>query len=178
MKKINKNQVKKLRTVASKIFEDDQEYHDWLKTNYKVKSTLGLGFYEAIEAINLLEGNTTFVARNYRISRKQGLRISILENLLGWDNEPQRLLKFVDRQVKTPGKNIDQIRKDEAGKVIIGLQRILSRGSQDVYDWLNKMTNDELKVQREIIKVIYSDNADSLMNKIKNTKQVRVSSAL
>jgi len=175
MKNINKKQVKKIRTVASKVFADDGEYHEWLKSNYGIKSTLDLGFYEAIEAINLLEGDTSFVARQrkndpnkWRISKSQALRISVLEDLLGWANEPARLLKFIDRQVKHPGKNITDLSKQEARKVIIGMQRILSRGSQDVYDWINKMNNGELGAQGEMIRAIYSDNPESLMQKVNN----------
>lgn len=169
MKRINKAQVKKIRTVASRVFADDAEYHDWLKLNYGIKSTLDLGYYEAIEAINLLEGNTSFVARrrknrvDFRISRPQAIRISILEKLLGWEADPARLIKFVDRQVKEPGRNIEDLTKSEARKVIIGLQRILSRNSRDVYDWLNGMRNEDLQAHSETIKAIYSDNPESLM---------------
>ena len=91
------------------------------------------------------------------------MRIALLEKFLGWDNNPQRLFEFIKRQI-SQDKKVSQLSKFEAGKIIIGMQKILACGSKDIYDWINDLRNNELNQPqtRLVIEAIYEDNPKEL----------------
>jgi len=160
MRAITKPQIKKIRTMASHIFGDDEDYHNWLIENFGKKSTKKLNIHEASEAFRLLDGDTSGYDGRL-LSKAQGERIALLQDMMDWDSE--HLVGFVDRQVKG-GKKISQLYKHEARKVIIGLQRVISKGSKDVYDWINRMNNKQLGdfQIKKAVTAIYTDNINEM----------------
>lgn len=164
----SKGQVKAIRTLASKIFRDDDEYHDALMSNYGVKSSKDLRYYEASEFINKLSrlagstptsagGNTSPSAgapsyygkgkkgRQRNLTPAQAERIEILKNILGWNE--QSVLNFIHRQTRRL-KGVQMLMNWEAVKVIVGMQRILSKNAGIEYSEINSASNKELKNMR------------------------------
>jgi len=164
-RKITKSQVRALRTAASKVFPNDELYHDWLMNNFKVESTLELSNTQARRAIDLLAKETGFKSkRNYYgsgikgqkagpLTENQAKKIGALERLLGW--ERKQTLGFIRRQT---GKlcDVQMLRNYEAQKVIVGMQRIAAGGDQKIYKQLNTMqiTDPDSPVGKALIEVL------------------------
>ncbi len=152
MRDITKQQIKKIRTMASIIWGDDDLYHDWLFESFKVASTKDLNFSEASEAIRILSHDNKLFNHNppfekkgkkYTwISRAQAERIAILEVILGWNDASTRLTGFIRRQIGDDVAVMDMSSK-EARKVIIGMQRIVAPKSED-FKCINNASNDDL----------------------------------
>jgi len=77
-----------------------------------------------------------------RITPAQADRIDILQELLGWSDKG--LLSFIQRQT-SKNQAVDWLTGVQAGKVIVGMQRVLSGGDQALYKAINDMTNSQLK---------------------------------
>lgn len=147
-------QIKTIQTLRRKQFgNDEQDYRDWLMANFDVHSTKQLNKSNASEAIQILIGGDISnkrgkyigsgeVGSQRHLTQAQANRIAILENLLGWSESGT--LKFIERQIGRP-KAVDWLMNFEAGKVIVGMTRVLSNGDQDKYLQLNQMPNQTLK---------------------------------
>jgi hypothetical protein len=163
---ITKNQIKAVRTLASRVFPTDDDYRAMLYT-MNVTSTKDLTFHQAQELIadlsKIANSNSVIPERSYRESTKgkkyygtgtrgqqrhltalQAERIGILSDALGWDDA--RLRGFLKRQLD---KNtaVQMLMNYEAGKVIVGLQRIFTDGNREYYLKINKLNNEQLKSQ-------------------------------
>ncbi len=166
-KKISKGQIKKLRTLAS-MQMDDEAYHDWLFDVFHKESTKDLSSWEAHQAIRCLETGTmpkrksdTPRAPLYRgdnsrggsyrgesLSKGQLVRIALLQMYLEWDDEA--LFKFIGKQIKRDNGQPTGLKKAEAVKVVVGLQRVLADSNKKLYAWINKMSNKELQLPENI----------------------------
>jgi hypothetical protein len=163
--KITNKQVIALRTAASKMFASDENYHDWLGTNFGKFSTLQLTVNEAGEAIRLISKNyfnqknrhygTGKPGLQQHLTQRQATKIGFLEKILGWENEPGRMTGFIQRQTGRL-KAVEMLMNWEATKVIIGLQRIIAGKNKRLYDYLNtlKIYNPESIRGKAIIKSI------------------------
>jgi len=149
--KITKKQIRALRAAAGKVFDDDEDYHDWLANCFLgIVSTKDLSAREASQAIGLLRKSIGYEGNVYGSGRRgdatgfithmQALKIRHLIAELGWGNAGK--LKFIKRQT---GRTCDirMLRNYEATKVIVGLQRVLAGGDNDVYKRLNEMVPGE-----------------------------------
>lgn len=150
MSAITKAQVKKLRTVASKVFETDEDYRDALRF-YGCDSTVLLTKDQASDFISRLEGKqppkrsykgTGKRGRQQHLTPAQAERIEILESLLGWNRT--RTNGFIKRQVRH-FKAVEMLMNYEAVKVITGMQRIIANGDKDVYRTINRSSNMDLR---------------------------------
>ena len=129
--------------MASKIWDDDM-YHYWLEEHFSKVSTKDLSFDQANRAKKMLwkivNGEST--RDFYRISKSQAVRIATLEYILNWQDDKSRLAGFCKKQT---GKDMDILKydKNEANKIIVGLQRIIAPKACD-YQKLNKAGNSKL----------------------------------
>ncbi len=162
-------QIKAIHTLKSKLHLDEETY----KTNlsrYGVKSSTDDNFSRDM-ATDLIKSMSKIINTNSKTSpdsstglpsygtgrrgyqkhltQLQAARIEILEELLGWKGDSgeenhKRLLGFIFKQT---GKQtaIQMLMNYEAGKVIVGMQRILAGSDKDLYSAINKMSNTELK---------------------------------
>lgn len=140
--KIDKKQIKVIRALAAKIFDDDDAYRDWLTKNFfrndARKSTTELTQQEGREAIEILMrfmppaskpaagGNVSRYKGSddgVHLTKRQAYRISFLETALGWQDNFARLQGFIFKQT---GKNqsVEMLSKGEASKVITGLEKM------------------------------------------------------
>lgn len=136
----NKKQIKAIRTLASRHFYNDDDYHDWLFEQFKKRSTKELNSYEASEAIQLLSFRKPPLRRDggryYRgmgragdggvfITQAQADKIGALENAFGWSGDPFRLIGFIKKQTGKI-KTVEMLSRSEASKVIIGLEKLMN----------------------------------------------------
>lgn len=157
--KITKAQIKAIHTAKAQIFQTEEDYRDWLFKNFGVVSSRDLSYSQAREAVGLLMRFTGYDKTNkrasYRITKAQLNRIKSLEIIAGWNDNPQRLLGFIEKQT---GKQTtpEMLTKAEAKKIIIGLLRILSNGNKDLFKMLNtqKYFDPESPAGKAIIKTI------------------------
>lgn len=135
MTKITKDQTRALRSVASKVFKDNDRYHEWLMDNYGYSSTLELSKADAIQAINLLlksvgqgimlkQDDAGKLAIGNWLTPAQRSKIEKLEKELGWQDNPSRLIGFIKRQTRL-NKSVRMLSVKEAQKVINGLNQML-----------------------------------------------------
>lgn len=147
MKYINNRQIKALRTAASKVFASDDDYRDFLASNFDgITSTKDLSQDEASKAIDILCKMTGFrhpvksSGEKGRpaghLTEKQLRKIYALQEFGGWSRHS--LTGFIKRQT---GKfcPVEMLLNHEAQKVIIGMQRVISKGDSDEFKRLNKM---------------------------------------
>jgi len=161
---ITKNQIRAVRTLASRVFPSDDDYRSMLGT-IGVESTRQLSFEQAKGIIAQLskrvgtnpchsERSEESHPKKYygtgkrgsqrHLTASQAERIGILADALGWDDA--RLHGFLKKQLN---KNtaVQMLMNFEAVKVIVGLERILADGNRKYYLQLNKMNNQQLKSQ-------------------------------
>ncbi len=174
-------QIKAIHTLKSKLHLDDENYRMNL-SRYGVNSTTDKNFSskmagDFIKHLSKSVASIRFSAeaekhsatgdvakkkyygtgeRGYQhhLTPMQAERISILENLLQWnesedrsqksEDSNKRLLGFIFKQTGKQ-KAVQMLMNYEAGKVIVGMQRILAIGDQAKYNALNKMPNKQLK---------------------------------
>ena len=137
---IRKDQIIRLRTVASKLFQDDHQYHGWLGANYDVESTKdlserqgNLAYHEIDRQLKLsseTEGSLPgFVGRKGFITLKQYKYMKAMFDELGWDTE-KRQMGFIRKQLGLP-KNVhklpESLKKDEARKILFPLEKMTDR---------------------------------------------------
>jgi hypothetical protein len=139
-------QLKAIHTASRRIFNTDDDYRSWLFDNYGVFSASNLKMGEASQAIGLLQKITGYKSkftytpkRPGRITVYQINRIVSLTILLDWHKQTFRIDGFIKRQT---GKSttVKMLTSHEAQKIIIGLQRIIANGSDDIYRYLNTVT--------------------------------------
>jgi len=136
MSDINNKQIKILRTCASKVFADNDQYHEWLASNFGKSSTKKLNNSEAVEAIYLVsqmvpgapkvkksKGRYTGAGTFGMLTASQAWKIEQLEDALGWSESPQRLKGFIKRQL-SKGKHVESLTNREASRVISGLVKL------------------------------------------------------
>jgi len=163
----NSDQVRAIRTLASKIFADDNEYHDSLEQNFGVRSCKSLTIAQASSFVKNLSSHLSGTGlsssgsvhprasgtfnkytgrgvkgRQKHLTAYQAERIELLEKLLGWKSENTTV--FVSRQVKLL-KGVEMLMNWEAVKVIVGMQKILSSNLKTEYAVINAARNSELK---------------------------------
>lgn len=128
---IQKRTIKRLRTVASKVFGDDEQYYQFIGTNYQVDSTLDLTEEQAEEAISILDRELKARKRAEHgrrdpkmISQNQKEYIEGLFKELGWAEGP-RWWGFIAKQT---GKKstLNMLTRRDASKVIVGLERMVA----------------------------------------------------
>ena len=138
-----KGQRKAIHAAAAITFGSDDDYREWLHNNFGVHSCTNLSFSEAHQAIQILAAFTGHKS-DYKHQPRQGSRVSgaqitkikALEILLDWKENPARLDGCINRQTgKTAA--LEMLNKSEAKKIIIGMQRIASGKSKEVYKALN-----------------------------------------
>ena len=139
MTDITKDQIRAIRTIASRMFPDDDAYHNWLMNNYHVASTKDLSKQMASQIIEML-GDPTHTkiseeskGRYYgggnpgsnrdHLTQAQADEIARLEDALGWTENPKRLRGFIVRQI---GKHctVEMLMNYEARKVISGMKKM------------------------------------------------------
>jgi hypothetical protein len=159
---ITKNQIKAVRTLASRIFPSDDDYRSMLAT-MNVTSTKDLSFAQAkiligklaeiakkknchsrmpLSGIQKKYYGTGKCGQQRHLTAAQAERIEILVEALSWNDA--RLRGFLKRQLN---KNtaIQMLMNYEAVKVIVGLEKILSDGNREYYLKINKLNNEQLK---------------------------------
>lgn len=132
---IQKRTIVALRTITSKCFKNDDQYHDWLADNYGLASTKDLSEQEGREAITLLlkafgDGKRLRINDSDEaevgnwLSEDQEKYIKRLEKELGWKDNKSRLLGFIKRQTGL-NKSARMLSVRDAQKVITGMLRLL-----------------------------------------------------
>jgi len=135
--------VRVLRALAAKIFPEESLYHDWLAATFFAQdkaprrtSTLQLSVAELNTGIRLLmacvnpqpkpaqRGRYTVRTLLGKITQRQADLISLLEDYLGWTENPERLRGFIKKQTGMD-KEVQDLGNREASKVITGMKRIL-----------------------------------------------------
>ena len=148
MSKIKKTTVRRLRTVASKVFgSNDQNYRDFL-SGYGVESTLDLTEMQAISAISALDD----ILKARKKARQKpsdgthlsGAQLEFIQSLFDDLEIPEgkRQWAFIKKQVGE-AKNPSWLTPKEATKVINGLKRYKESVKNHENDRINP-ANDEL----------------------------------
>jgi hypothetical protein len=127
--KIKKRTIRQLRTVASRFFPDDDQYHGWLAGRYGYGSTLELDESEAREAVDLLNRKLKERRRQQfgrRKSKRNWLSFEQKEYIEGLFRElgipeGKRQIGFIKKQVGQ-AKAVDWLSPREARAVITGLK--------------------------------------------------------
>lgn len=126
--KIKKRTIKRLRTAASKLFPDDDRYHDWLFQEYGYESTLELSEDEAREAIRKIDQEKK-KRKKRKFGKRKGNWLSFeqKEFIKGLFEELEiprgkRQIGFIKKQIGQ-AKAVDWLSPKEASKVITGLKR-------------------------------------------------------
>jgi len=120
----------------------DQFKTEWLYIEFNVTSTKKLTEKQADEAIRTLQ--RMLGDGHERASFGQKQKIAALAELLEMDRES--VFRFIHKQVGFK-KSEHMLTPQEASKVIVGLQRIYSKGIYDVYQKLNKASARYLRSQ-------------------------------
>ncbi len=155
---ISSNQSRAIHTLKAKLGISEDNYRAILSA-YKKESSKDLTSTEAGEIIsnfsNRLNGKKNNLppryygkgerngkAKNSNLSQLQAKRIDILEKILGWDSV--RTLDFIKKQT---GNNsaVQMLTMDNAGKVIVGMEKILSWNKRVEYGEINKLSNDQIQ---------------------------------
>ena len=143
---VTKDQIRAIRSMASYIYQDDDDYRALLDQFFPTKewsdadrpSTKDLTRHEAHLLISALgtkkehqqpwKGRYTGDGkRGYgkRCTQAQADEIARLEYKLGWMSDPRRLVGFIRRQISRR-KVVEKLSKREATKVITGLRKLLA----------------------------------------------------
>jgi len=158
--RISKNQIKAVRTLASKAFPDDETFRTAL-SGYGAEHTGELSYFDARDFITKLSAivnknpkeaekftkkkkyyGTGERGRQRHLTPLQAERILLLEELLGWNEVRTR--GFIKKQINKDTA-VQMLMNYEAVKVIVGMQRIFSGGNKDRYKEINEMTLSQLK---------------------------------
>lgn len=154
-KGISKDQIKALRTAASKLWGQCDcseawtcQYHNWLAENFdgiastkdltQTQATLGISFLR--KQINYQPKRSTYTGQGKRgraagrITPEQAQKIGALAQQLDWDDSAVR--NFINRQTGQT-MAVEWLREYQATKVIIGMQKILAHGDKQTYQELN-----------------------------------------
>lgn len=143
-----------IHITRKEIWGDErQPYEDMLGNFYGAGSSTELSYREKLDFIDRLKAIQEGKPQP-SINRRGGLwasqeqinKVNALEGAAGWDN-PKRMTGFIKRQTKK-NKSRHMLTGKEASKVIIGLQRIIAGGNNDLYTWLNTATADIIDSDR------------------------------
>lgn len=161
-----KKQVIVIKALASKIYSDDDEYRFALKS-YGVDSSKKLTIEQASSFITKLSlhkkssktqqnpaaggtapaaGSAIYTGTGKRgmqrhLTAAQGVRISILEKILGWNKNST--YDFIKKQTGK-NKSVEMLMNYEAGKVIVGMQMIIVNSDKEKYKSINAVSNKVL----------------------------------
>lgn len=164
---ITTGRIKTLHVCANNVIKAtgvwnnmEELKQDWLYPTYKVTSTKELTIAQADEAIQALRD---MIGDNKaRITYPQSQKIYALQALLAMPKE--HLWNFMLRQLGGR-RSVSMLTKQEASKVIVGLQRIFCAGDQKLYNKLNQASarylrstagKEELQLMRKKTKALKS----------------------
>lgn len=154
-------QVQTIHITRRQIWGEDRDsYENMLSGTYGAGSCKDLSYREANDFIDRLkahrDGKPMPPLRRGSVwaSMEQVNKIEALSAMLAWDEEREN--GFIKRQTKRNSTRW-MLTVPQATKVIIGQQKVLAKGSKEVYDWLNSATSEILrsefgKAKREAIK--------------------------
>lgn len=126
---VNKQTIRRIRAIASKIFPGDEEYRAWLGRQFAKSSTLELSQEEGDGAVLMLNGmikSNDLKRYDQHATKHQKQYIESIFEQLGWDNGPRQwgfILKQIGKQ-----KSIAMLTGPEASKIISGLKRMIKDG--------------------------------------------------
>lgn len=130
-----------IATMGRRVCGDEEQYRAFLQGRYGVSSPVDMRSYEASDCIDILK------------HMEQGKPLPPRDRSKIWATIPQvnkiralaameeisdeSLLAFIKRQTGR-NKSIWMLSRSEAGKVIIGLQKVFSEGDKQMYALLNE----------------------------------------
>lgn len=172
-RKVTAGQIKKIHTVKSILMKKgimSEDDHRSALAGYGVESSKDLSYFQAHNYMESLEklipeterlthknGTAGTQSRPTRRKRYEGKgergrqrhltplqaeRIRILEDLLGWNSVSVQ--RFIYKQIGKL-KGVEMLMNYEAGKVIVGMQRVLAFNTKVEYGKLNNCINGRLK---------------------------------
>lgn len=149
-RKITPGRMKTLFTTANAVikafgtWKDTDEFKtEWLYPEFDVSSTKDLSVKQADAAIGSLQRMLGDGVE--RASFPQQEKIKALAELLGMSTT--RKYEFIERQVGYK-KSERMCTPKEAGKIIVGLQKIFAQGDSELYQTLNKVSARYIRSQK------------------------------
>lgn len=144
-----KKQRQVIAMTGRRVLGGEDHYRAFLSDNYGVDSPTLMSKSEAADCIDVLralEQGKPVKPRSRRgiwLTKWQRDKIVSLLDLLGWIDERQAY-GFIKKQTGR-NKSIDMLTRGEATKVIVGLQRVYSRGDRELYKVLNEADADSIR---------------------------------
>lgn len=123
---LTRNKIAIIHVAKVEIGLSDEEYRSILNSNFKVKSSKELTNFQ-FEKLMIIFKKLGFRQID-KITIKQKYRIEEYIKKLKWDEA--RLKGFIKRQIGIE-KNVENLRKEEASKVITGLKKLERRLSEN-----------------------------------------------
>lgn len=148
---ISKDQIKLIWVLARQLGLDSDELHEVVAGITGKDSIKALSVGEGIEVVN------TMIRAGGRVKKKRKPRrklppnvvemvtseqlkfIGLLEERLGWQDNPERLGGFVRRIIK---REVVRTKQQEGSKVIQGLKSIVNRNKGGGIDGANEMSGN------------------------------------
>lgn len=118
-----KQLIQKIQTTKHNVFVDDDQRREFLKSRFGVNSTTKLDIDELKLLLDFCNGKVSDIKPNLLSSRQKEL-ILTLWNEKGRDKNEVILCKFASRIAGTELEDVDDIKKNDATKIILALKNM------------------------------------------------------
>lgn len=115
--------IRDIQINKHRVFADDEERKEFMLSRFGVDSTTKLSIEQLVSLREFCYGNVSDIPSN-TASEKQIYKIGALWSERARDKSPLALLLFAKRICKRSVLDIQSIRKDEAQKLIVAIERL------------------------------------------------------